>query len=72
MLWCVFFIVSEKHYGYNCPKCGYDFIGLDDYEVDGEKYPKISNESCYEGVEDWTENHKCPNCKIEVEYNDGT
>ena len=67
-----FFIMSEKHYGYNCPKCNYDFVGRSPYEVDGVKYPIISNESCYEGIEDWTENHKCPNCKIEVEYNDGT
>lgn len=64
--------MAEKHYGYNCPECNFDFVITDEYEVDGEQYPKISNEWATDAFESWTVNHKCPNCKIEVAYSDGT
>ena len=61
--------------GYICPKCGYDFIGecaSDGYEIDGVKYPIISNEGyCYDSTF-WTEDHMCPNCKTPVRYSDST
>ena len=36
--------MSKKHYGTNCPKCDYNFVGRSSYEVDGTKYPKISKD----------------------------
>jgi len=61
--------------GYNCPNCGYDFAvqcASDGYEIDGIKYPIISNEGgCVDTVW-WTEDHMCPKCKTPVRYSDST
>ena len=58
------------HYGYDCPICGYNFVLNNSYEVDGVKYPFILNSYSNENGDGWTERHKCPNCKIDVEYDD--
>jgi hypothetical protein len=60
-------------YGYEC-NCGHNFLDnwSKPYMVDGITYPIISNETCYEGGDNWTEDHMCPKCKIPVQYSDGT
>jgi hypothetical protein len=55
-------IYSEELECPNCENSGDDCP----YMLDGEKYPKISNEyKGYNGMgdtHDWTELHKCKNC----------
>lgn len=65
-------LYAEKmHYGYNCPKCKFDFVNHAEYTVNGIDYPIVSGHSNHEGDENWTEDHMCPTCKIEVQYSDG-
>ena len=55
-----------------CPYCGKDygfFLGSD-YEVDGEKYPKVYNDICAIDSTSWDELHKCPDCKNEFWFTD--
>ncbi len=61
---------KEKHYGCSCPKCGFDFVGIEPYEVDGVDYPIITGEY-WSPEHNWDETHKCKKCKILVEFSDG-
>lgn len=54
-------------------KCGFEFgYEEEDYTVDGVKYPIITDFSDCEGDQNWTEDHKCPKCKEDSQYRDGT
>lgn len=59
---------------YHCPKCG-AATPSEPYKVDGEEYPKLYNEVFYGNVDgtvhDWTEVHKCSNCKTLYKFING-
>lgn len=60
-------------YDSTCPVCGKEFVLVDEnYEVDGVKYPIITNHSTFEGAESWNEDHMCPACKVRLHYSDNT
>ena len=64
------------HYGgysYKC-KCGFQFDDSaeeNSFEVDGVKYPFITNHQSYEGDTWWTEHERCPKCKQECQFSNG-
>jgi len=63
---------------FKCPNCYWevpDYPNNGQYKINGEIYPKITNNRSYSTMEsvyqqyEWTENHKCVKCGTEWSFN---